>query len=356
MKEGRGSRLKLAWAEGYKFAALAGEILRFSYDLAYMTGRGFIPKETFDSFKEKTGLRNFFWRLYYNKTAFQSPREALLYARGQVVFIHGWDGNGEIWEALPLMVCQAEPRLISLVPDVNGFGRSQFSEFLPDIDKCSPKGCIAAVELWLRLMGLRRNRPTIFVGHSMGGASLFYKPATGWKRGEYALCALAPALLHRDAIRKGFYQSLGIGIWAGAVMELVDKMQELIAPLFIQELIQDASKTVKKIHLREFSRTPNGTLAQTFFALGAAPEVPRRTRWDAFRVILGHKDRLVGLEPMLEYLEELGFNSKLIKVTLGDHYFFSVGRKTPPNHRLNRAMVLETILELYEWCRENFRR
>ena len=356
MKEARGAKASFAWAEGYRFVAFKGGVFRLSYDLAHMSRKGLVARSTLEQFTQQTHLRNFFWRLYYNRAEFSSPQEALAQAEGQVVFIHGWDGTGEIWESLPWMVCRAEPRVIALVPDVNGFGRSRFLEELPELEKCSPQGCIGAVELWLKLMGLRRKRPTVFVGHSMGGASLFYKPARGWKRGEYALCALAPALLQRDSIRKGFYQSLGLSIWAGAVMELLDRLEELIAPFFIQELIQNASERVKKIHLREFTSTPNGTLAQTFYALGIAPEVPRRTRWDAFRVILGHKDRLVGLDPMLDYLEELGFNSRLISVTLGDHYFFSVGRKTPPVHRHNRLLVLERIMELYDWCKNTLKR
>jgi len=91
-----------------------------------MARRGVLPQGILRQFRRRTHLGNFFWRLYYNGTKFSSPQDALLRADGQVVFIHGWDGTGGIWESLPWMVCKAEPRLIALVPDVNGFGRSRF--------------------------------------------------------------------------------------------------------------------------------------------------------------------------------------------------------------------------------------
>jgi len=172
-----------------------------------------------------------------------------------------------------------------------------------------------------------------------------------WAENRYARCAVAPALLCNDTLRQGFYVGLGAGIGMGLQYPLLDKIKEKLAPRLIQELIGGASEAVKAEHLRIFERTDKGTLAQTFYALGQAEKPHRRRRWKNFRVILGHKDRLVGVAPMLNLLEDLGFRNENIRVVLGAHYFFSAGLETRRSHSENRAILLEEILQSHEGCR-----
>jgi pimeloyl-ACP methyl ester carboxylesterase len=354
-------RGRWAWADGWRTTRQESEgVLSLSFNLSTLLAKRLLSKRAFRKFRKETGLSDLSWRVVYACGSGREPlplREHLKRHRGGIVFIHGWDGSGAIWENLPALVCQANPRLVSLVPDVNGFGDTPFLDEVPRVGHCSPQGLIHALEFWLGLMrfrpdrGRRSRRPLIFVGHSMGGAALFYKTEKGWKNQPYGLCAVAPALLHNDGLRKGFYVTLGVGIGAGLQLDFLDRFKDKLAPPVIQALIEGASRTVKREHRRIFANTPKGTLAQTFYALGVTEEKVQRSTWDNFRVILGHRDRLVGIAPMLELLESLGFSSDNIRVVLGDHYFFSYGKDSPREHARNREILLEEILTLYDLIR-----
>jgi len=357
----RRRRGKWDWVGGFKTSRQEGQdgVVSLSFDLSTLVEKGYLGKKALAQFKEATGLADFAWRVVYNRRSWGGPTartQILSRAQGFVVFIHGWDGSGEIWESLPAMVCQKNPKLVAFVLDVNGFGGSPFIEAeMPRVVQCNPEACMRAVEKWIETMRLRGRERTkrvfTFVGHSMGGAALFYVNDKGWPENGCARCAVAPALLCNDTLRQGFYVGLGAGIGAGLQYSLLDKLKEKLAPWLIQELIGGASESVKAEHLRIFEKTSKGTLAQTFYALGQAEQPTQRRWWKNFRVILGHKDRLVGVAPMLSLLEELGFRTENIRVMLGDHYLFSAGLKTRRNHSENRDILLEEILRLHEGCR-----
>lgn len=354
-------RGKWDWVEGFKTSRQEGQDdpVSLSFDLSTLVERGYLGKKAFAQFKKATGLADFAWRVVYNRRSWGGPiagKEILGRAQGFVVFIHGWDGSGEIWERLPAMVCRKNHRLVAFVLDVNGFGGSPFIEAeMPKVAQCHPEACMRAVEKWIETMRLKGREGTkrtfTFVGHSMGGAALFYMNDKDWAEDRQARCAVAPALLCNDALRQGFYVSLGVSIGAGLQYSLLDRLKERLAPWLIKEMISGASEAVKAEHLRIFGKTSKGTLAQTFFALGQAEEPHRRRRWKNFRVILGHKDRLVGVAPMLNLLEDLGFRNENIRVVLGDHYLFSPALKTRRGHGENRDILVEEILQLHEGCR-----
>ena len=352
-------RGRWAWVEGCKtFRREAVEgIESSSFDLSTLADRGYLSQKAFLRFREATGLADFSWRMIYNRRSWGKsidPRGMLRKAQGYVIFMHGWGGSNAIWENLPAMVCRRNSKLVSFTLDVNGFGGSSFIGELPEVSQCDPKASMRAVEQWIEVLKLRRQRGSskifTFVGHSMSGASLFYKDDKGWEEDEYALCAMAPALLANDVLRQGFYMTLGVGIGAGLQYEILDKLKDRLASRIIEGLITGASKAVKREHVRIFARTPKGTLAQTFYAIGLAEGIPRKRNRRNFKVILGHKDPLVGLSPMLNLLEELGFSSENIRVILGDHYFFSVSRKTQKTHAEGREISVNEILELHAGC------
>jgi pimeloyl-ACP methyl ester carboxylesterase len=361
MASARQRRGKWDWVGEYKTSRQERQdgVVSLSFDFSTLAEKGYLRKKAFAQFKEATGLTDFAWRVVYNRRSWGgriARKEILGRAQGFVVFIHGWGGSGEIWESLPAMVCQKNHRLVAFVLDVNGFGGSPFIEAeMPKVAQCNPKACMRAVEKWIEVMKLKGRKGTkrifTFVGHSMGGAALFYMDDKDWAKDRYARCAVAPALLCNDTLRQGFYIGLGLGIGAGLQYSLLDKLKEKLAPWLIQELISGASEAVKAEHLRIFERTSKGTLAQTFYALGQAEEPRRRRRWKNFRVILGHRDRLVGETPMLDLLEDLGFRSKNIRVVLGDHYLFSASLKTRRSHGGNRDILRKEILQLHEGCR-----
>jgi hypothetical protein len=89
--------------------------------------------------------------------------------------------------------------------------------------------------------------------------------------------------------------------------------------------------------------------------MGAIPITAKPQRWHHFRVVLGHKDRLVGVKPMLDLLEELGFASDQVRVVLGDHYLFSVSNQSRRLHLPNRKILIQEILAQHETCRSDMR-
>jgi pimeloyl-ACP methyl ester carboxylesterase len=283
--------------------------------------------------------------------------------QGVVVFMHGWDGTHAIWEQVPALVCAANPNLIALAADVNGFGGSPFVHKLPDLNTCDPAANMAAVQRWIDLLGLRsgpratrRLRTITLVGHSMSGAALFYLDESRWRPNEVSRLAIAPALLINDALRKSFYIALGVGIWAGSTADVLAWLKRKLAFSIVGMLIGSASRAVKTEHVRVFNATPKGVLAQTFFAMGAVPHRIEPRQWSSFSVVLGHRDRLVGVKPMLNLLAELGFSSDQIRVLLGDHYLFSVSNQSRRLHARNRELVVEQILALHDACRRGLLR
>jgi pimeloyl-ACP methyl ester carboxylesterase len=345
------------WYEGYGMSRDLKKfgVQRLTYRLTNLVEQRYISTRAFSEFREATGLADFTWRLFYSSHGWGrqvNSQQALAYAQGIVIFIHGWSGSGEIWEDLPAKVCQSNNRLVCLVPDVNGFGGSPFVEAeMPPVELCDPPACMRAVELWLELLKLRASsrRVFTFVGHSMGGAALFFKTRKG--EGPHGLCAIAPALLSNDTLRQGFYTALGLGIGTGISYGFLDRFKDALAPKVVERLIAGASQKVKSEHQRIFASTAKGTIAQTFYAMGQLKHKPGNGSWPNIKVILGHSDRLVALLPTLSLMKELGVKSSDIRVVLGDHYLFSVGRDTLRTHGENTEIVLEEILALHDQCR-----
>lgn len=306
-----------------------------------------IDPEKFKEFKRRTKLETFYWRTYWHgKTLQAAGGRAKLQKKASliVVFLHGWDGSGAIWEDLPGDACATQPGALVLVPDVNGFSRSPFK--YPDLleyEDCDPAANMRAVEMWLRLLGFADEgvkTPIMLVGHSMSGAALFYLNERAWSGRRLFRLALAPALLANDASRKSFYRSMGVGIrYTGQLNRLVDYLSNTI----ITQLIPGASKAVQAEHERVFKATDKQTTARTFFAMGQGKRPRHGKTWRRFRVLAGHDDRLVGLGSILPLLAEMGFGSRQVRVLLGDHYFFSVGRISAKLHRPNREIVQNEI-------------
>ena len=326
------------------------------HSLGQIAASGFISPKALSSFQDETGLADFAWRVYYHRRpqgrALSIP-DLMAGAQGYVILMHGWDGSHAIWEDLPAQVCQANPRLVCFALDVNGFGGSPFCEAeSPPLKLCGPHGTMQAVERWLDLLKIHRRGPQrqifTFVGHSMSGAALFHKAIQGWEENRYNLLALTPAMLHKDTVKKAFYRTMGRSIGTGLKFGFLDRFKDRLAMPIIELLASNASRFVKKEHVRIFERTAKGTLARTFFALGLAAETPPPRDYCNTYVMLGHKDRLVALGPTLDLMESMGLSSQNIQVMLGDHYFFSISQQSRRLHAFNRAELLRHILRLHD--------
>jgi len=346
------------WASGYSvwLPERLSPILRAGYTLVDLARRGLLKAEDIIKFRNETLLADFAWRMVWadpdNHADAESIAHKLREAEGIVIFIHGWAGSGEIWEDLPALVVKANPNLMALVPDVNGFGGSPFSSNVPPIDKCDPPAIMRAIEAWINLIHIRpagreaATRPIIFVGHSMGGASLFFADDKLWKSGEIGRIALAPALLMNDRQRQLFYRTVGTGIRLSGWNDLLDWFVEtFIAPRFIERAAgAGSSLRVRAQHHKVFDVTPEGVIAQTFAAMGHLDASFARSTWPNFIAYLSDKDALVGLKQTEELLEQIHFKPEQIRVVEGGHYFFSVGGVE--SHAHNRQKVIDDILSL----------
>ena len=351
----------LAWVDGFtrRDLGLVPRTYSATYHLSKLMEDGYIPEEDGTAMLAASGLADFAWTVTWPEDYETSDEEMLDRVRnvqGYVIFVHGWTGNHSIWEELPGMVVQANRRLVAISVDHNGFGDSPFATETPSLESCNPPAAMRTLERWVELIKLRRqpgdpNRKVInFVGHSMGGATLFYMDPLRWNDGEVTRCALSPALLLEDDMHRAFYTTLGIGIGILQRIGVFKVFERLIKPTMIKTLCMGASEEVKEIHSFQYNETPRGITGATFMAMGQLKnwEIPRT--WEFFRVILGHRDRLVGLVPMMDLLSKMEFPANNTRVVAGSHYHFSVGTESPHNaftHTQNRDLVVKDILELH---------
>ncbi len=273
---------------------------------------------------------------------------------GWVVFMHGWTGNNTVWEDMPAMIVRANPNLICLSVDHNGFGESRFEVDTPNLDQCCPPSAMAAVERLVDVLKIRRQpgetrRKVInFVGHSMGGAALFYLNPMDYTIGEETRYALAPALLLNDNTHRAFFNAMGLGIGIVNRLRIFEPIEDLIKPSMVNAVCEGSSTYVKDTHTRQYDETPRGTTSATFRAMGLLQNWEIAHRWDLFKVMLGHKDPLVGLVPMMDMLSNMEMPAGHIRVVAGSHYMFSVGRDTVFQHAQNRELAVNDILNLHE--------
>ena len=337
---------RIATATNYTYKNVFTE--RFS--LAGLHSKGELNGTvTLEDFRQKTGLADLFWQAMYYQQPGQ-PRtlsQALAEADGYVIFMHGWTGSHRIWESLPLQLTSKHQNIVCFGLDVNGFGQSPFIADTPTEEQCNPPALMAAVELWMIATNLwpgpffRTHKPFyLFAGHSMSGAALFYKDNAKWQNEVFGAYALAPALFCNDAQRQTFFKTVGASIG----LPSFGTVKTALAPHAIEITGAGASPDVKNEHLRIFSQTSFGTLAQTLYALGSITPLPGNVDWSRYKVALGRKDMLVSTNNSLSLLSSLKFKSSQIRVTPGDHYFFSYGEGSPLNHQLNRQAVFDDLL------------
>jgi pimeloyl-ACP methyl ester carboxylesterase len=347
------------WAAGYESRQegdVPGTFLA-NYRLSVLVSRGLIAPEAAQIVLNSTGMHDYFWQLtWQDETHTQDAQiaERVSAAQGVVIFLHGWTGNHTIWESLPGLVCAINKRLISIAFDHNGFGASSFTDTTPSLDHCNPPAAMRAIELLIDLLGLRvpveSDLPRVinFVGHSMGGAMLFYLNPKLWQPGEETRLSIAPALLLEDEVKKVFYTTLGVGISIVNRLGIFELIERALKPGIIEALCAGASNFVKNAHKDQYQQTPRGITAATFTAMGLLNnrEIPRR--FDFMRVMLGHRDSLVGLVPMIDLLGGLEFPAGQLRVVAGSHYLFSVGADSVYQHAQNRELIVQDIVELHE--------
>lgn len=346
------------WATGF-FQREPGDLPNThtaSYRMNDILSKNLLDPQTARAMLHDSGLVDMLWKVTWADD-YEVPNEELpqrFYdADGYVIFIHGWTGNHSIWEDMPGMIVRGNRRLIAISVDHNGFGHSRFVEESPRLDSCCPPSAMATMERWVNALRLRRqpgdpNRKVInFVGHSMGGAALFYLNPIRWDMGEETRYALAPALLLNDTVHRAFFNTMGIGISLVDRLRIFEPVENLIKPNMVSAVCEGSSAFVKQAHTRQYDETPRGTTSATFRAMGLLQNWEIAHKWDLFRVMLGHKDSLVGLTPMMDMLSEMEVPAGHVRVVAGSHYMFSVGQDTVFQHAQNRELVVDDVLELH---------
>ncbi len=352
----------LAWVRGYthRDEGIVPNTFTANYTMKDLVRKGFIPPEVGLNFLEECGLVDFAWKIHWPED-FETPDEFLIdrvaNVQGYAVFIHGWTGNNTIWEDLPGMVVNSNRRLVAVGVDHNGFGFSKFEDETPTLESCNPPAAMLAVQKWIDIVKLRRqpgqvNHKVInFIGHSMGGATLFYLNPIHWQYGEVTRYAIAPALLLEDDMHRAFYTTLGLGINVVHRMRALEFVERFVKPTVVRTLCAGASDYVKETHTFQYGVTPRGVTGATFMAMGQLNNFEIARNWELFRVMLAHRDRLVGLTGMMDLLVKLEFPAANMRVVPGTHYMFSIGTESSLNafqHAQNRELVMRDVLELHE--------
>ncbi|MEO1289724.1 MAG: alpha/beta hydrolase [Chloroflexota bacterium] len=243
------------------------------YRLSYLMEKNYIDRDEAQDFLDASGLVDFHWEITWPED-FDLPDEMLVdrlaNVQGYVVWVHGWTGNMRIWEDLPARVVKKNRRLVSIAIDHNGFGESIFDDITPEMDSCNPPAAMRTLQRFVDLIKIRRQRGQVgnkvinFVGHSMGGATLFYLNTMRWSYGEVTRFAIAPALLLEDSTHRAFYTSLGLGIGILQHIPALEVIERLVKPSVLRTLVSGASEYVKNIHDRQYGDTPRGITGATF--------------------------------------------------------------------------------------------
>ncbi|MEL6308760.1 MAG: alpha/beta hydrolase [Chloroflexota bacterium] len=330
------------------------------YRLTDLMQKGYIDRVEGQTFLDNAGLLDFHWEVTWPED-FELPDEMLVdriaNVQGYVVWVHGWTGNIHIWEDSPARVVQKNRRLVSIAIDHNGFGESIFDDKTPEMDSCNPPAAMRTLQHFIDLIKIRRqpgqtgNKVINLVGHSMGGATLFYLNPMKWNFGEVTRFSIAPALLLEDDTHRAFYQTLGLGIGILQHLPALEVFERMLKPGVLRTLCSGASEDVKHIHDVQYNETPRGITGATFMAMGRLRDTEIAHDFDLMQVMLGHKDPLVGLIPMIDLLGKLEFPASNIHVVPGTHYMFSVGTESPTNayhHAQAREMLIDDILKLHE--------
>ena len=141
----------------------------------------------------------------------------------------------------------------------------------------------------------------------MGSATLFYLNPMQWQYGEVTRLAIAPALLLEDETHRLFYTTLGLGIGILQRLPILEVVERFIKPGVLRTLVSGSSETVKDLHSEQYSDTPRGITGATFMAMGRLSDYEIARDFSTMRVMLGHRDPLVGLVPMMDLLGKLEF-------------------------------------------------
>jgi hypothetical protein len=128
----------------------------------------------------------------------------------------------------------------------------------------------------------------------------------------------------------------------------LEDIENIISHPTLRTLTDGATDAVKDEHFKVYETTPKGITARAMMMMGLNEDRPRPHYWDLMRVVLGHRDLLVGVIPMIDLLRELQVTVEQLRVVPGTHYLFSLGEQWADVHEQNRGLLIADILALHQ--------
>jgi predicted alpha/beta hydrolase family esterase len=163
-----------AWAARYDaLTELAPSIRRADYKLSALEAAGAISTAAARAFRERFGYADFGWAVMGRTDRLGAITDPAAYARAGelVVMLHGGMSTRESWIDVAMHVAQGNGQTLVLVPDICGYGVSQYARRLPRRDHVGAEAALAGVLAWMELLGVR-DFPLVLVGHSLSGTTV----------------------------------------------------------------------------------------------------------------------------------------------------------------------------------------
>jgi pimeloyl-ACP methyl ester carboxylesterase len=242
-----------AWAgAATKSQDVAPAIVRSDFLMSTLEARGALPAAGCAKLRAVAGYKDLGWTMYTRSDRLGPVSPSLPARAGEIIILcHGWLATREIWQTLAIALARDNADALVLVPDVSGFGDSQWDQ--PTREQLSPFGLSRLLKAWLELVGLR-SHPGVLVGHSASGMGIL-APDAHDIGDKLVRLTLNPALPeHAPAARRGWWL-------AAKTFELTARwrwLHRFVAWLFERpgKVVPGASIEQRREHRAQFERTP----------------------------------------------------------------------------------------------------
>jgi len=217
--------------------------------------------------------------------------------------IHGGFCTREAWGDVATHVAQASAQTLVLVPDVMGYGVSEFATAPPAREHITAEATLDAVLAWLEIIGVRE-LPTVLAGHSLGAVVVM--SATDEMLGARpSRIAVSPVFPSVDTVQRWGLRT---------IPRLLDAMSRLPfgkqlvgrAALSLSSMARAYSSIERERMFEAFMSLPSTTLARTADELSRSRPAPH-AQVQRCLVVLSENDPIAPLDRMQRAIERLGF-------------------------------------------------
>jgi pimeloyl-ACP methyl ester carboxylesterase len=256
-------------------------------------------------FRERTGYADFGWSVIAREDRLGAIVEPAAYARtGEiVVMIHGGFCTRESWVDVAMHVAQTSAQTLVLVPDVCGYGVSEYATSPPAREHLSAEATLDAVLAWLELIGVRE-LPTVLAGHSLGAVVVMSADDAklGPRTSRIAISPVFPAV---DTAQRWGLRVIPRMLHA---MSRMPATKHLVAKVALQwsSMARAYSITERERMFDAFMALPSTTLAATAEEMSKARPAAN-AHMQRCIVVLSDHDPIAPAARMERALQRLGF-------------------------------------------------